>query len=336
MVRAADAVGELPKVFIASSSPGLPVARALSESISRQLKRRVAPRVWDKVFELSQTNIENLESEVEAADFAIAVLTADDKRVKAGEEIPRAIPRDNVIFEIGLFMGRLGRKRCLLVQDDQFDLQLPSDLAGLATARFKYDAEGLGRALLPAGKAIAECIRASPIRTDKAGLSPEANLPVTRAFCRCIAGFWWSVRAWDRTSLGLVEISGDAQLGTLHVSGNAYRANGQLVAHWDSDACAANAREACVYYHFTGWEPEVDSQQAFRRLEGMTQYLFDAQHDRCDRGKAEFVDQVRNTNERLQFRSALLLRLDSQESEHARYQNMDALVPIIAERLAAR
>jgi hypothetical protein len=335
MVRVADAVGELPRVFIASSSFGLPVARALSSSISRQLKRRFAPRVWDKVFELSQTNIENLESEAQAADFAIAVLTADDKRVKAAEERPHAIPRDNVIFEIGLFIGRLGRKRCLLVQEDRFDLELPSDLAGLATARFTYDAEGLSRALLPAGKLIAERIRASPVRTDKAGLSPEASLQVTQAFCRRIAGFWWSVRAWDRTSTGLVEISGDAHLGTLRVSGNAYRANGQLIAHWDSDACAANAREACIYYHFTGWEPEVDSQQTFRRLEGMTQYSFDDQNDRCQRGKAEFVDQVRNTNDRLQFRNALLERLDIQESELARHRRMDALVPIIARRLAA-
>ena len=49
-------------------------------------------------------------------------------------------PRDNVIFELGLFMGRLGRARAILMEPRAAKLKLPSDLAGLTTIPYRFEA----------------------------------------------------------------------------------------------------------------------------------------------------------------------------------------------------
>jgi hypothetical protein len=47
-------------------------------------------------------------------------------------------PRDNAVFELGLFMGRLGRARTFVVRPSGNALKLPSDLAGLTTAAYDW------------------------------------------------------------------------------------------------------------------------------------------------------------------------------------------------------
>jgi predicted nucleotide-binding protein len=42
-----------------------------------------------------------------------------------------AVPRDNCIFELGLFMGALGRERSLIVKPRGADIKMPSDLLGI-------------------------------------------------------------------------------------------------------------------------------------------------------------------------------------------------------------
>lgn len=89
--------------------------------------------VWTDVFDLGDTNIETLFRQLDRSDYAVLVTTCDDK--VRGREKPAA--RDNVLFEAGLFMGRLGRKRTFLVCDE--DLRLPSDLSGVTVATFRAD-----------------------------------------------------------------------------------------------------------------------------------------------------------------------------------------------------
>lgn len=57
--------------------------------------------------------------------------------LKAAHDIFSRCPRDNVMFELGLFMGRLGRSRTFIVCNTSEQLRLPSDLAGVTIA--KYD-----------------------------------------------------------------------------------------------------------------------------------------------------------------------------------------------------
>ena len=91
---------------------------------------------WDKdVFRVGDFTLEDLHRKVVQSHFALLIIYPDDEIVKRDETGYTA--RDNVLFELGLFMGVLGRHRsfCLLVSDKRGgkskEVLIPSDLAGL-------------------------------------------------------------------------------------------------------------------------------------------------------------------------------------------------------------
>lgn len=70
-------------------------------------------------------------------------------------------PRDNVLFELGLFMGALGREKTFIVHCRDKDIDLPTDLAGVTLATFRDRSDGnLQAALGPVCLDIKEAIRA--------------------------------------------------------------------------------------------------------------------------------------------------------------------------------
>lgn len=100
-----------PTVFIGSSSEGMRVAQFIHDGLSR---RKCIPTLWSNgVFQLSNTTIEDLMTFSKETDFAAFVVTADDVTASRGRR--KASPRDNVVFEIGLFMGAIGRERTFVV-----------------------------------------------------------------------------------------------------------------------------------------------------------------------------------------------------------------------------
>jgi predicted nucleotide-binding protein with TIR-like domain len=121
-----------PRLFIGSSSEGLPVA----EQLQLRLERDSEVQVWDQgVFGISVVILDRLLAVARRVDFAALCLTPDDVTDKRGTL--RHSPRDNVIFEAGLFMGRLGRSRTFLVYEKESELELPSDLLGLTGATYR-------------------------------------------------------------------------------------------------------------------------------------------------------------------------------------------------------
>ena len=74
--------------------------------------------------------IEDLEREVADADFGVLVLSPDDVVISRGEE--QDAPRDNVIFELGLLMGGIGRTRTYMVMPRDKEIRIPSDLFGMS------------------------------------------------------------------------------------------------------------------------------------------------------------------------------------------------------------
>ncbi len=122
-----------PVVFIGSSSEGLKFAGAIAASLRRQ---PYVLKPWTQgVFECSQTIIEDLMQATRETDFAILVLTTDDITRSRGNSKPS--PRDNVIFELGLFMGALGRERTYIVAPKGLNLKIPTDLMGLNCLLFQ-------------------------------------------------------------------------------------------------------------------------------------------------------------------------------------------------------
>ncbi len=98
------------RVFIISSTEALSIARAVQNAFKHDDFTVV---IWtDGVFRAGFYFLESLEAQVDESDFAIAIAHGDDMTQTRGNEWPA--PRDNVIFELGLFMGRLGRARAIL------------------------------------------------------------------------------------------------------------------------------------------------------------------------------------------------------------------------------
>ncbi len=103
------------------------VARAMEKSLK---KDQCAVNVWtDGVFHSAKYSIARLEEELDEADFAVAIAgTGHDGR-------------ENVIFELGFLIGRLGRNRTLLLEPLAEKATLPSDLTGVVTLGYRLGAE---------------------------------------------------------------------------------------------------------------------------------------------------------------------------------------------------
>ena len=142
-------------LFIGSSSEGLPVAYALQE----ELDQACEPRVWSQgAFEPTGTTIGSLLEIAQSSDFAALVLTPDDSSVRRGSEV--SVARDNVVFELGLFLGALGPRRVFIIQPRDLSLTLPSDLAGVTRLEYRYKRadQNLQAAIGPAATRIRDRI----------------------------------------------------------------------------------------------------------------------------------------------------------------------------------
>lgn len=137
-----------PCIFIGSSSSYLCVAKQLAGQIRKAGQYTV--EVWDKnVFTLSRSNLEALINIAQHSDFGVFLLSSDDLVFSKGRL--EDAPRDNVVFELGLFMGQIGRNRTFIVLCGE-ETKVPSDLDGVVFFSLKK----------PGGKNrhIADCVTA--------------------------------------------------------------------------------------------------------------------------------------------------------------------------------
>lgn len=121
-----------PKIFIGSSQENRDLAYAVHEALDDILE----VTVWDQgVFELSEYTVTSLLNALDKSDFGLFIFSPDDLTTIRDTNLKTV--RDNVIFELGICVGRLGRERSfLLVPKGISDLHLPTDLLGLTTALF--------------------------------------------------------------------------------------------------------------------------------------------------------------------------------------------------------
>jgi CRP/FNR family cyclic AMP-dependent transcriptional regulator len=149
------AVSDKIRVFIISSAEALEIARTIQNAFDHD---PFSVTVWtDGVFQASYYAVESLERALDQSDVAIAVAEPDDVTESRGKRV--GTPRDNVIFELGFFMGRLGRHRSLLVEPRGEEIKLPSDLAGINTITYKYDGKNLAVSLATACNKLRDIIR---------------------------------------------------------------------------------------------------------------------------------------------------------------------------------
>lgn len=130
-----------PRIFIGSSSEGINVAQKVKSFFEKDFECFL----WtDDIFKYNENFLETLMKEASLFDFGFMVFTKDDYTKSRLEYFDTA--RDNVVFEYGLFLGRLGKDRAYLIKDKE--VKLPSDLFGISHADFKCEKQSDGSFIL--------------------------------------------------------------------------------------------------------------------------------------------------------------------------------------------
>lgn len=145
------------RVFVGSSAESIEYAFAIQQNLEHD---RMEVTVWPQgIFQLSSTTLDDLIAQLDAFDFGVFVFSPDDTGKIRGVDYLEV--RDNVIFELGLFMGSLGKEACFfIVPRDNENLRLPTDLLGIKPATFNPNREdgnlqaALGSACTEIRKAI--------------------------------------------------------------------------------------------------------------------------------------------------------------------------------------
>lgn len=126
-----------PKVFIASSVEGINIAYTLQ----KLMERDVECTIWDQgVFSPSSFTLLDILNILKKVDYGIFIFTFDDFAVM--RDTKKYVVRDNVILELGIFLGHLGNERCFIVQPRGIEnVHLPTDLLGIETIYYSNDRE---------------------------------------------------------------------------------------------------------------------------------------------------------------------------------------------------
>jgi hypothetical protein len=146
-----------PRIFIGSSTESLDVAYALQENLEHDAN----VTVWSQgVFKLSNNTLHDLVNILDNIDYGVFILAADD--LIQSRNSTNSVTRDNVIFEFGLFIGKLGKDHVFyLIPSDIDDLHVPTDLIGITPGKYysKREDNNLVAALGPFANNIRKSLK---------------------------------------------------------------------------------------------------------------------------------------------------------------------------------
>ncbi|WP_088225729.1 nucleotide-binding protein [Desulfosporosinus sp. FKB] len=116
------------KIFMASSTGKKDHLEQIG-MILNELKCEAVPWYGNNSFPLSEFTLESLIKMCDNCQKAIIYFSEDDKiQDDSGRQV--GVPRDNVVFECGLFVGKMGRENVAIIKENS-NVKLPSDIAGL-------------------------------------------------------------------------------------------------------------------------------------------------------------------------------------------------------------
>ena len=155
-----------PRLFIASSVESLPVAEAVNVNLDHEFE----VTLWKNgTFKLSSSAIDDLVKKSSVVDFALFIFAPDDiATIRSRSE---HVVRDNVIFEMGLFVGAIGKSRSFILKPRDIEMHLPTDLLGVTPA--DYDASRSDGDLVSATNRACSLIKAE---VETLGLINHASL----------------------------------------------------------------------------------------------------------------------------------------------------------------
>jgi hypothetical protein len=226
-----------PRIFLGSSAQQEELVRALT----RGLEDVADVDPWTTVFNPGVSTLDRLVELTREVDFAAFVFAQDDWTTRGAapdDASGEASPRDNVVFEAGLFGGALGIRRTFILHAN--GAKLPTDLLGLTSIRYEPDTT----------PAIVGQIN------DKLRKAIDAEGRISR-----MEGDWWQLSLTARTelepsSVSLLTISRD-RAGALEVAGRSWQADGTLSARYRSEAAKERVDPAGVFYFWTGERPRL-------------------------------------------------------------------------------
>src|SRR5919199_224248 len=221
-----------PRIFLGSSGK----QAKLLQAIARGLADVADVEPWTTTFNPGRSTLDRLVELSQEGDFAAFVFAQDDWTTTDASHAGEASPRDNVVFEAGLFGGALGIRRTFILHAN--GSKLPSDLLGLTSVR--YDP-----ATSPAE------VRAINQKLRKA-IETEGRR-------EAIEGLWWQLSLTVRTeeepsAVSLLSISRDRD-GGLNVNGRGWQEDGTLSARYWSVAAKERMDPAGVFYYWNGERP---------------------------------------------------------------------------------
>ena len=221
-----------PRIFLGSSGQ----QATLLEAITRGLEDIADVEPWTTTFNPGRSTLDRLVELSQEVDFAAFVFAQDDWTTTEASQSGQASPRDNVVFEAGLFGGALGIRRTFILHAN--GSKLPTDLLGLTSVRYDPEtgAEEIG--------AINEKLRKAIEAEGRRGL---------------VEGLWWQLSLTMRTedepsAVSLLEILRDRD-GVLTVNGRAWQEDGTLSARYRSEAAKEHKDPAGVFYYWKGERP---------------------------------------------------------------------------------
>ena len=226
-----------PRIFLGSSGK----QEKLLQALTRGLEDVAHVQPWTTSFNPGTTTLERLLELVQEVDFAAFVFAQDDWTTHSPPASPmpgsgQASPRDNVVFEAGLFGGVLGMRRTFILHAS--GAKLPSDLLGLTCVRY-------GEATTPAEVRVVN---------QKIRKAIESQGRVAR-----IEGLWWQFSLTERSTpepsaVSLLRISRDRN-GALELAGRAWQEDGRLSARYWSEAVKERKESSGLFYYWRGERP---------------------------------------------------------------------------------
>jgi hypothetical protein len=234
-----------PRIFPGSSGQQEKLLQALTRGLHDIAD--VAP--WMTVFNAGVSTLDRLVELTREVDFAAFVFGQDDWTTKgASPDVAsgQASPRDNVVFEAGLFGGALGIRRTFILHAN--GAKLPTDLLGLTSIR--YDPDTTPAVVRQINQKLRKAI--------------DAEGRISR-----LEGVWWQLSVTARTELepsavSLLTISRD-RAGALEVAGRSWQPDGTLSARYWSEASKERVDPAGIFYF---WKGERARQPNAPQLEG--------------------------------------------------------------------
>ena len=236
-----------PRIFLGSSSK----QTRLLQAMTRGLGDIAEVEPWTASFNPGTTTLGRLLELTREVDFAAFVFARDDWTSVATANVEatapgQASPRDNVVFEAGLFGGVLGMRRTFILHAN--GAKLPSDLLGLTCIR--YD-EAMGAAEM---KAINQKIRKA--------IESQGRM-------NGIEGLWWQFSLTERSAdepsaVSLLRVARYRD-GALEISRRSWQADGTLSARYWSEATKEKKDPAGIFYYWKGERPRHPNAP---RLEG--------------------------------------------------------------------